>query len=144
MTARLLATAFLVTMAIDGTAADKKIIYPPEFRQGLPFSPGVQIGDTLYCAGQTGGDPKTGEYPEEFEDEVHQTFERIGIILKAAGYDFSDAVDAKVYLTDISTFSTMSSIFREYFPEDPPARTTVAVASLVGKARIEITITARK
>ena len=43
---------------------------------------GVLIDGTLYCAGQTGSDLKSGEYPESFEDEVHQTFKRIGLILK--------------------------------------------------------------
>ena len=141
---RLLATALLVASVTIAAAADKNIIYPPEFRANMPFSPGVQVGDTLYCAGQTGSDLKTGEYPEDFEQEVHQTFKRIGIILKAAGYDYSDAVDVKVYLTDISTFSKMNSVYTQYFVKDRPARTTVGVASLVGKARIEITVTARK
>ena len=141
---RLLAAAQLDASATIRAAADKKIIYPPEFREGMPFSPGVQVGDTLYCAGQTGSDLKTGEYPEEFEQEVHQTFKRIGIILKAAGYDYSDAVDVKVYLTDIATFREMNSVYTQYFKSDRPARTTVAVAGLVGKARIEITVTARK
>ena len=141
---RLLAAALLIASATIGAAADKKIIYPPEFREGMPFSPGVQVGDTLYCAGQTGSDLKTGEYPEAFDEEVHQTFKRIGIILKAAGYDYSDAVDVKVYLTDISTFREMNSVYTQYFKNDRPARTTVAVASLVGKARIEITVIARK
>lgn len=141
---RLLATVLFTALATAATAAEKKIIYPPEFREGMPFSPGVQVGDTLYCAGQTGSDLKTGQYPEEFEQEVHQTFNRIGIILKAAGYDFSHAVDVKVYLTDISLFSRMNSVYTQYFKQDRPARTTVAIASLVGKARIEITVTARK
>ncbi len=141
---RLLATALLASSMSIGVAADKEIIYPTEFREGMPFSPGVQVGDTLYCAGQTGSDLETGDYPEEFEQEVHQTFKRIGIILKAAGYGYSDAVDVKVYLTDISTFQKMNSVYTQYFKEDRPARTTVAVASLVGKARIEITVTARK
>ena len=135
---------FVLIFAAASPAAEKKIIYPPEFRPNMPFSPGVQVGDTLYCAGQTGSDLKTGEYPKSFEDEVHQTFRRIGIILKAAGYDFSDAVDSKVYLTDISLFGQMNSVYTQYFKENRPARTTVAVASLVGKARIEITVMARK
>ena len=125
-------------------AAEKKIIYPPEFRPDAPFSPGVLFGDTLYCAGQTGADLKTGEYPAEFEKEVDETFKRIGIILKAAGFDFSDAVDVKVYLTDIALFPKMNGVYTQYFKTDRPTRTTVGVASLVGKARIEITVTARK
>jgi 2-iminobutanoate/2-iminopropanoate deaminase len=134
----------LFTLAGVAPAAEKKMIYPPDFRPNMPFSPGVQIDDTLYCAGQTGSDLKTGEYPEDFEEEVHQTFRRIGIILRAADYDYSDAVDVKVYLTDISLFPQMNSVYTQYFKKDRPARTTVAVASLVGKARIEITVTARK
>ena len=140
---KLLSITVLLLVATSG-AAEKRIIYPSEFRPNMPFSPGVQFGNTLYCAGQTGSDLKTGEYPELFEDEVHQTFRRIGIILEAAGYEFSDAVDAKVYLTDISQFRQMNSVYTQYFEQDRPARTTVAVASLVGKARIEITVTARK
>lgn len=139
-----IAITLLLMLAGLATAADKKIIYPPEFRPNMPFSPGVLVGDTLYCAGQTGSDLKTGEYPEKFEQEVQQTFRRIGIILKAAGYDYSDAVDVKVYLVDISLFSEMNSVYTQYFKKDRPARTTVAIAGLVGKARIEITVTARK
>ena len=141
---RLLAIPLLVAFAGLAFPAEKKIIYPSDFRPNMPFSPGVQVGDTLYCAGQTGSDLKTGEYPEDFKQEVDQTFRRIGIILKAAGYDYSDAVDVKVYLTDISLFPDMNSVYTQYFKKDRPARTTVAVASLVGKARIEITVTARK
>ncbi len=139
-----IALTLLLAAAGMTMAADKKIIYPPEFRPNMPFSPGVLVGDTLYCAGQTGADLKTGEYPADFKEEVHQTFRRIGLILKAAGYDFADVVDVKVYLTDISLFSDMNSVYTQYFKKDRPARTTVAVAGLVGKARIEITVTARK
>jgi 2-iminobutanoate/2-iminopropanoate deaminase len=136
----------VLSLALAGVAlaADKKIIYPPEFRPNMPFSPGALIDGTLYCAGQTGSDLKSNEYPESFDDEVHQTFKRIGLILKAGGMDYSDAVDVKVYLTDIGTFQQMNSIYTQYFKTDRPARTTVGVASLVGKARIEITVVARK
>ena len=141
---RLLSLLLLAGMTALAPAADKKIIYPPQFRPNMPFSPGVVVGDTLYCAGQTGASLETGEYPESFEDEVRQTFDRIGIILEAAGYEFSDAVDVKVYLTDIGLFQQMNSVYTTIFTSDRPARTTVGVASLVGKARIEITVTARK
>ncbi len=141
---RLLVFPLLLAAAALAGAASRKIIYPPEFRPDMPFSPGVLVGDTLYCAGQTGADLKTNEYPESFEDEVHQTFKRIGLILKAAGYDFSDVVDVKVYLTDMSLFPRMNAVYTQYFKKDRPARTTVGVASLAGKARIEITVVARR
>lgn len=128
-------------------SAEKKIIYPAQVkkhRPDLPFSPGVQVGNILWVAGQTGASVETGEYPADFTEEVHMTFKRIDMILKDAGYTFDDVVAADVYLTDMSTFATMSGIFKEYFKKDPPARATLGVASLVGKARIEITVTAAK
>ena len=134
----------LLFVAVSTFAAEKKIIYPPEFPTGMPFSPGVQFGDTLYCAGQTGSDLKSGQYPDKFEGEVHNTFKRIGIILEAAGYRYSDVVDVKVFLTDISLFSRMNAVYTQYFKKDRPARTTVGVAGLAGNARIEITAVARK
>ena len=78
---RLLLIPALIALAVSAASAEKKIIYPDDFRPNMPFSPGVLVDGTLYCAGQTGGDLKTGEYAAAFEDEVHQTFKRIGIIL---------------------------------------------------------------
>ena len=142
---RRILTLILLAAAIALPAlAQRTTIYPEQFKPGSPFSPGVLVGDTLYCAGQTGSDPQTGQYPTDFSAEVEQTFKRIGYILKAAGHDFADVVDAKVYLTDISNFQAMNTVFQNTFPKDPPARTTVEVSSLVGKARIEITVVARK
>ena len=56
----------------------------------------------------------------------------------------SDAVSVQVYLTDMDLFARMNAVYMSYFPEPRPARTTVGVAKLVGTARIEITVTARK
>ena len=134
----------LLVVAVSTLAAEKKIISPPEFPTGRPYSPGVQFGDTLYCAGQTGSDLNSGQYPGKFEDEVDNTFKRIGIILEAAGYGYSDVVDVKVFLTDISLFARMNAVYTRYFKKDRPARTTVGVAGLPGGARIEITAVARK
>ena len=66
----------------------------------------------------------------------------VGLMHETKDFDFKEEV--QVYLTDIELFSQMNSVYTKYFTKDRPARTTVAVASLVGKARIEITVTARK
>ena len=134
----------LLIVTVSAVAAERKIIYPPEFPTGTPYSPGVRFGDTLYCSGQTGPDLKSGQYPDKFEDEVHNIFKRIRIILEAAGYGYSDVVDVKVFLADISLYSRMNAVYTQYFKKDRPARTTVAVAGLPGGARIEITAVARK
>jgi 2-iminobutanoate/2-iminopropanoate deaminase len=124
--------------------AEKRVIHPPEFPSGRPFSVGLLVDDTLYISGQIGADLKTGLIPEDFEAEVRQCLDNIGLVLKAAGMSFADAVSVQVYLTDMSLFPRMNAVYVTYFPEPRPTRTTVGVAALVGKARIEITVTARK
>jgi 2-iminobutanoate/2-iminopropanoate deaminase len=133
-----------VILAVSCFAAPKKAVHPKEFPSGRPFSPGILAGDTLYVAGQTGSDLKTGKIPEEFEAEVRQTLDNIGLVLKEAGMTFDNAVAVQVYLTDMTLFPRMNAVYTTYFKEPRPARTTVGVAKLVGTARIEITVTASK
>ena len=125
--------------------ADKKVIQPKEFPTGRPFSPGILADGTLYVAGQTGQDVKTGKYPDNFEAEVKQCLENIGLVLKEAHMGFGDAVTVHVYLTDMELFARMNAVYTTYFKEPRPARTTVGVAKLASPpAHVEITVTARK
>src|SRR5712691_9801713 len=123
--------------------AERKVIQPKEFPTGRPFSPGILSDGTLYIAGQTGQDLKTAKIPDNFEAEVKQCLENIGLVLKAAGMEFGDAVTVQVYLTDMELFPRMNAVYTTYFKEPRPARTTVGVAKLVGTAHIEVTVTAR-
>ena len=125
-------------------AGEKKVIQPKEFAKGRPFSPGILADGTLYIAGQTGSDLKTGKVPQDFEAEVKTCLDSVGLILKEAGMDYSDAVTVTVYLTDMELFPRMNAVYTTYFMEPRPARTTVGVAKLVGTSKIEITVTARK
>jgi reactive intermediate/imine deaminase len=142
---RILTILFLsLALGASSVAATKKVIQPKEFPTGRPFSPGIMVGDTLYVAGQTGQDLKSGAIPSEFEAEVKQCLENIGLVLKEAGMSFDNAVAVQVYLTDMTLFQRMNGIYTTYFKEPRPARTTVGVAKLVGTARIEITVTASR
>ncbi|MFN0106917.1 MAG: RidA family protein [Bryobacteraceae bacterium] len=123
--------------------AEKKVIAPPGAPTGRPFSPAILSGGTLYVSGQVGADKK-GVYAEKFEDEVKQCLDNIGETLKAGGFSFADLVTVQVYLTDMELFQKMNGVYTSVIPEPRPARTTVGVLKLVGKARIEITVTARK
>ena len=133
-----------LALAVSATAASKKVIQPKDFPTGRPFSPGILVDDTLYIAGQTGSDLKTGQLPEDFDAEVKQCLDNIGLILKEAGMSFDDAVAVQVYLTDMSLFPRLNAVYTTYFKEPRPARTTVGVAKLVGTARIEVTVTAHR
>jgi 2-iminobutanoate/2-iminopropanoate deaminase len=143
----LVLSAILLTAA---PAADRKVIAPPEFAPAAgatapPYSPGILVDGTLYVAGQIGEDLKSKEIPADFESEVKTCLDRVGLILKAAGMNFQDAVSVQVYLTDMDLFPRMNAVYTTYFHDPRPARTTVGVTKLAsGKAHIEITVTARK
>lgn len=142
----MLRTILLTALLAAALHAEKKAINPPEFGAPSPnFSQGILADGTLYVAGQIGADLKTNAVPESFEDEVKLCLDRIGIILKAGGMDFKDAVSVQVYLTDVGLFARMNAVYTKFFTEPRPARTTVGVTKLAAPtARIEITVTARK
>ena len=133
-----------LVLGFSAFAQPKKVIQPKEFPTGRPFSPGILVGGTLYVAGQTGQDPKSGAIPADFEAEVKQALENVKLILTEAGMKFEDAVAVQVYLTDMDLFQRMNAVYTTYFKAPLPARTTVGVAKLVGTAKIEITVTAHK
>ena len=125
--------------------AEKKIIQPKEFATGGPLSPAVLVDGTLYVSGQLGRDLKTQKLPENFEAEVRQVLDSIGIILREAKMDYADVVSVQIYLTDMELFSRMNAVYTTYFKADRPARTTVGVVKLAAPgAHIEITVTARR
>jgi 2-iminobutanoate/2-iminopropanoate deaminase len=133
----------LLFFSLLAQGQQKQAIEPPGVQTAGPYSPGILANGTLYVAGQVGR-TVDGKYPQGFEEEVKQCLENVGAILKAAKYDFSDAVAVQVYLTDMSTFQAMNKVYATYFSKPYPARTTVGVKELVGPARIEITVTAWK
>ncbi len=136
--------AGLLLLAVSASAFDKRVIVPSGFSASGPFSPGILVDGTLYAAGQVGRDMKTNSFPAEFEAEVAQCLANVGAILHEAGMDFSDVVATQVFLTDMEMFPRMNAVYTKVLAEPRPARTTVGVSKLVGTARIEITVTARK
>src|SRR2546428_13051510 len=108
--------------------AEKKVIQPKEFPTGRPFSPGILADGTLYIAGQTGQDVKTGKYPDNFEAEVKQCLENIGLVLKEAHMGFGDAVTVHVYLTDMELFARMNEVSTKSFKEPRPGGRSVGAA----------------
>ena len=140
--------ATLFTLALLAAAmpllAEKKIIQPKEFAPGGAFNPGVLVDGTLYVSGQIGRDLKTQKVPEDFDAEVRQVLDNIGIVLREARMTYADVVSVQVYLTDMSLFQRMNNIYTAYFKTDRPSRTTVQVVKLAApEAHVEITVTAR-
>jgi 2-iminobutanoate/2-iminopropanoate deaminase len=108
-----------------------------------PFSQGIRSGDTVYVAGLTGIDVKTGKIvPGGIVAETRQALENIKAVLAEAGGKLDDAVSAVVHMTDLGEFQQMNQVYAEYFSTAPPGRTTVQVAAIPAGARVEITVVA--
>lgn len=92
-----------------------------------PYSHAVVANGFVYVSGQGPIDPETGGIPDGFEDQVRQTFENLRTILEAAGSDLESAVKVNAYLTDLTRFARFNDVYKDFFGDEPPARTTVGV-----------------
>ena len=95
-----------------------------------PYSHAVVAGGFVYVSGQGPIDPETGTMPDAFVDQVRQTLGNVQTILEAAGSSLDDVVKVNAYVTDLTRFAEFNEVYKEYFKNDPPARTTVAAALL--------------
>jgi 2-iminobutanoate/2-iminopropanoate deaminase len=101
----------------------------------------VPVGDQrmVFCSGQIALDPKTGAVIEgDVAAQARQVLENLGAVLAAAGGSFANVVKTTVFLADMADFATVNAIYGERFPQDPPARSTVAAAGLPRNVRVEI------
>ena len=105
---------------------DKKIItgegVPKSF---LPFSPAIQVGDFLFLSGQASVDMDGNIISGTFEEECRRTFQNIKRILNAAGADFKDVIQVRNYVGKGEYLSEFNRIYKDYFNEPYPARTTI-------------------
>ena len=107
---------------------------------GLPISDAARIGNVLYLSGQLGNLPGKPVLVEGgIGPETEQTLANIKSVLEAQGAEISDIASCTVYLVDTADRPVFGKIYRDFFKENYPARTTVFVKSLALNARIEIT-----
>jgi 2-iminobutanoate/2-iminopropanoate deaminase len=115
----------------------------PKPFQGAPYNQAITSGGFLFCAGQLGLDPESGELVEGgISNQTRRALENVRAILAAAGVRFEDVVKSTVFLTDLEDFAAMNEIYGEYFTSDPPARTTIQVAALPAGAIVEVEVVA--
>jgi reactive intermediate/imine deaminase len=105
-----------------------------------PYSQAIRSGELVFASGQIPLDPASGQIVEgEIEDEARQVLANLRAVLEAAGSGMDQVVKATVYLTDLSLFPRVNTIYAEAFDTDPaPARVTVGVAALPLGAQVEI------
>jgi 2-iminobutanoate/2-iminopropanoate deaminase len=104
-----------------------------------PYSQAVIAGDFVYTAGMLGLDPGRGQLvSQDVGKQTRQALMNLKGILEAAGSSLDKAVKLSVFLTDIKSFGEMNAVYGEFFPSDPPARTTVEIGSLPLGGLVEI------
>ena len=95
-----------------------------------PYSHAVVANGFVFISGQGPVNPETGTMPDAFTDQVRQTFKNVQTILEAAGSSLDDVVKVNAYVTDLTRFAEFNDVYKEFFQDNPPARTTVATALL--------------
>ena len=103
-----------------------------------PYSQAVEVGDYVFCSGQIGLDPKTGELVEGVVAQTNRTLTNLREVLAKVGLTLEDVVKTTVFMADLSEYSKMNEEYAKHFPGVPPARTTVQAAALPRGSRVEI------
>jgi 2-iminobutanoate/2-iminopropanoate deaminase len=103
-----------------------------------PYSQAVRSGDFVFISGQIGLDPATGNLSATTEGQMVRVMENLKAVLQEAGLDFSDVVQTRIYLNDITDWNEVNTIYGRYFTQDYPARATIVVAGLPKGAKVEI------
>jgi 2-iminobutanoate/2-iminopropanoate deaminase len=110
-----------------------------------PYNQAVIYDQLVFCSGQIGLDPQTGEMAGSGTGEqMRQVMKNLGEVLKAAGSDWEKVVKCTIYLAEMEDFALVNDIYAEFFRAEPPARETVAVKTLPKNGRIEISCIAHR
>ncbi len=124
----------------------KEVIHPPGVARGVvPHSLGMAFEGLIFCSGQFGLDPDTGKLVEGgIRTETRQCCENLKRILESAGSSLDKALKVTIFMADVGELMEMNEVFNEYFPADPPVRTTNAVKGHVHGARVQIELIAHR
>lgn len=103
-----------------------------------PYSQAIVAGGLLFCSGQIGLDPASGELAGGLEAQVNRALKNLDAVLTEAGAGPSDVIKTTVFLASMDDFPAMNQIYGGYFTGTAPARSTVAVKTLPKEALFEI------
>lgn len=136
---------FIIVLISLGTtsfaqSSEKQVVFSDKAPKPIgPYSQGIMAGNTLYLSGQIAIDPETGKMDTiNIESEIRRVLKNLGEVLKSAGMSYENVVKTTIYTTDLKNFKTINTIYGEYFKANQPARETVQVMALPGKAHVEI------
>jgi 2-iminobutanoate/2-iminopropanoate deaminase len=109
-----------------------------------PYSQAIRSGDMVFCSGQLGIEPASGELVEGVEAQAERALRNLQSVLDAAGLGFDDIVKTTIFLADIGDFAAVNAVYARFMSDPPPARSTVQVAALPKGGLVEIEAIARR
>jgi len=110
-----------------------------------PYSQAMRAGDFVFISGQIGIDPATGKIAgTTAAEQAQQVVKNIRAILTAAGLNATHVVKSTIFLRNMDDFARVNEVYGEFFHEDPPARSTIAVVGLPMNALVEIEVIAMR
>ena len=108
-----------------------------------PYSQAVIAGDLVFCSGQIGLDPASGEFVQGgVKEQTAQVFKNLAAVLQAAGARLDAVVMVNVYLKSMNDFKDMNDVYAAVFGDHKPARATVGVSELPKNALVEVSCVA--
>jgi len=120
--------------------ADKRAVYPPQYKSGEAAAPGMLTHDRLFISSMSGSDPATGKVPDDPAAQVDLALDRMEAVVKTAGLEMSNVVFVNPYLTSAIPMRVMNERYARRFEfGNTPGRATIEVSSLPGGAHIEYT-----
>ena len=109
-----------------------------------PYSQAIATDCLLFCSGQLGLDPATGNLVDGVEAQAERAMLNLRGVLDAAGVTFEDVVKTTIFLANMNDFAVVNAIYGRFMPDPPPARSTVQVAALPKGGLVEIEAIARR
>ena len=109
-----------------------------------PYSAAIRSGSLLFCSGQLGLDPVSGELRDGVAAQTEQALLNLRALLAAAGFGIEHVVKCTIFLANLADFATVNEIYGRTFAEPYPARSTVQVAGLPKGGLVEIEAIAQK
>jgi 2-iminobutanoate/2-iminopropanoate deaminase len=109
-----------------------------------PYSQAVEVDGFVFCSGQLGLDPVTGQLFDGVENQTERALLNLEAVLAAAGLTTGDVAKTTIFLADMASFATVNAVYSRHFAEPAPARSTVQVAALPRNAQVEIEAIARR
>ena len=141
---RKLAMAVLVILAvalISGAQTGKQVIQAGP-KLNYPFSPAIKAGNLIYASGMLATDAAGKIVPGDVKAQTRRVVENLGEILKAGGSSLQNVVATNVYLKNVADFPAMNEAYKDFWPKDPPVRTTVGANLVMPEALVEISAVA--